>query len=126
MIMDKKKLILYILGSTIFALVTITLAYFTPKVITGQVFSASGHANSADIENYITLTTQEDNITLNETYPMSESASIEQIKPYYFRISNNSNTNSVNYRVILEVNKKIVFQMNLLVLILLDYWLIIL
>lgn len=105
MIMSKKKLILYILGSTIFILITVTFAYFTPKIINEHIFSTSGQADPTSIENYITLTTEKDNIDLSETYPMSESASLDAIDPYYFRISNNSNTNAVEYRIILEVSE---------------------
>ena len=111
---NSRKLILYVLGSTILILFGVTLAYFVPKIENGNIFSSSGKAAYSDSNEYITLVTKENFLAITNTYPMSEERSIKKIEPYYFRIKNNSETNSVYYQIILEVKSDSTINDNLI------------
>ncbi len=96
---SNKVVVFAIVSMFILTIGSVTMAYFTPLITEGNIFSTTGtvDTNAPDI----TFTEISGAIDLSGTYPMTDEVGM-QTTPYSFSITNNETEDKVKYQVILE------------------------
>lgn len=98
----KKVLVFTALLLGIVTVFSISFAYFTVEIREGDLFTTKGGVKGGTTPD-ITYTENKTGITLNNTYPMPNSAGIKLKDPYTFTVANNEASSVVNVSVMFEV-----------------------
>ena len=98
---ENKWIVLLVILFTLFSSIAISFAYFTAVVtVNGNISSISGTADSRLAD--ITLTNLTSNVTLSNSYPLTDEEALASVTPYSFQVTNNSSTRGATVSIVVE------------------------